>query len=155
ELTSKDLQHGCDLARAQGLSAVCVASSRVLLAVHFLDESGVKVVCAVGSPTGAMDSDVKRYETEVAIDNGAQAIELTPNLGKLRDADHPSFLRELRDVVEAADERDVRLTLDINALQTIDFAQVLEHLNESGAKGLTLLGGGQAADFEAIRAAQE
>src|SRR6185503_11839142 len=75
ELTSKDLQHGCDLARAQGLSAVCVASSRVLLAVHFLDESGVKVVCAVGSPTGAMDSDVKRYETEVAIDNGAQAIE--------------------------------------------------------------------------------
>jgi len=43
-------------------------------ACHFLDGSDVKVGCAVGFPLGAMSSDVKRFETEAAIDDGAQEL---------------------------------------------------------------------------------
>ena len=40
------------------------------------------------SHSGASDPDAKRYETEVAVDNGAHEIDMVMNLGKFIDGDH-------------------------------------------------------------------
>ena len=102
----------CAEAREHRFYCVCVNGSRVAQACAFLDGSGVKVTTVVGFPLGAMDADAKRYETEVAIDNGAQEIDVVLNVGRLKDGDHSFVLRELRDVVEAADERPVKVILE-------------------------------------------
>ena len=70
----------------------------------------------VGFPFGAADADAKRYETEVAIDHGAQEIETVLNIGRLKDGDHRYVLRELRDIAEAADERPVKVILEMSLL---------------------------------------
>jgi deoxyribose-phosphate aldolase len=110
DATSKDVEEVCRKARDQKLYSVCVASSRVELAASLLDDSDIKVTALVGF-SGSEDGDVKRYETEIAIDFGAQEIEVCLNVGKLKDGDRKYVLRELRDVAEAADERIVKVEI--------------------------------------------
>src|SRR5256714_5560685 len=111
-----DVDRVCTEARAHGFASVCVNGSRVIRAAARLEESEVKVATVVGFPLGAMDADAKRYETEVAIDNGAQEISVVINIGWLKDGNDAAVLRELRDVVEAADERPVGVILEAGLL---------------------------------------
>ena len=116
DATAKDIERLCAEARTHGFYSVCVNGSRVIEACALLEGSEVKVCSVVGFPLGAMDSDAKRFETEVAIDNGAAEIDVVLNVGRLKDGDHKFVLRELRDVVEAADERPVKVILETTLL---------------------------------------
>ena len=60
----------CAEATEHNFATVCVNGSRVELAYSLLEESDVQVATVVGFPLGAMEADVKRYETEAAIDAG-------------------------------------------------------------------------------------
>ena len=104
DATRADLEKHCALARELGLHGVCVSSSRVTLARHFLEDTAVKICCTIDFPLGGADADVKRYEAEVALDHGAHEIEFVANHGWLREGNTEALVRELRDIVEAADE---------------------------------------------------
>jgi deoxyribose-phosphate aldolase len=112
DATAKDIEKLCTEAREHTFFGVCVNGSRVELARHLLEGSDVQVACVVGFPLGAMDTDVKRFETEAAIDNGAQEIDVVLNIGRLKDGDYKFVLRELRDIVEAAEERIVKVIIE-------------------------------------------
>jgi deoxyribose-phosphate aldolase len=133
EATRPDLEKVCATARAQGFHSVCVGGSRVELARTLLEDSAVKVTGLVGFPLGAADADVKRYETEVAIDSGAQEVEMVLNIGRLKDGDHRYVLRELRDIAEAADERPVKVILETVLLTAEERTLACELVLESGA----------------------
>jgi len=112
DATAKDIEQLCAEARELGFYGVCVNGCRVEQARALLEDSPIKVVTVVGFPLGAMDADAKRFETEAAIDAGAQEIDIVLNIGRLKDGNHNYVLRELRDVVEAADERTVKVILE-------------------------------------------
>ena len=112
DATAADIQQLCAEAREYHFWSVCVNPSRVSLAGSLLEDSDVKVNAVIGFPLGATDGDAKRFETEIAIDLGAQEIDLVLNLGRLRDGDDRAVLRELRDVVEAAESVPVKVILE-------------------------------------------
>ena len=116
DAAAKDIERLCAEAREHHFYAVCVNGSWVVQARHLLDGSAVKVATVVGFPLGATDSDTKRFETEAAIDNGAQEIDVVINLGRLKDGNYDYVLRELRDVAETADERPVKVILETSLL---------------------------------------
>jgi deoxyribose-phosphate aldolase len=116
DASARDIEQLCAEARQHGFFSVCVNGSRVELARHLLEGTEIKVVTVVGFPLGAADSDVKRFETEAAIDNGAQEIDVVLNIGRLKDRDEGFLLREIRDIVEAADERTVKVILETGLL---------------------------------------
>lgn len=124
----------CAVAREHGFHAVCVNGSRVELARSLLDETDVRVVALVGFPLGAGDSDAKRYETEIAIDNGAHEIDFVVNLGRLKDGDQNHVLREMRDIVEAADERPVKVILETHLLSREEKILACRLALDSGAE---------------------
>ena len=105
DATAADIDRLCDEACAHGFHCVCVNGSRVVQAYARLQDTPVKVAATVAFPLGAMDLDCKRFETEAAIDEGAHEIDVVLNIGRFLDGDYAYVLRELRDVVEAADER--------------------------------------------------
>ena len=107
-----DIEQLCREARDHNFYAVCVNGSWVELARHCLEDTDVKVASVVGFPLGAMETDVKRFETEAAVDAGAHEIDMVINVGRLKDGDEKYILRELRDIVEAADERPVKVILE-------------------------------------------
>jgi len=139
--TRASVEQLCGEARAFGFASVCVNGSRVVQAVHFLEDTDIKVACTVGHPLGGADADVKRYETEAAIDSGAHFIEVTASLGRVKDGDDAYVLRELRDVVESADERPVSVALDITILGPDEIERATTLAIEADAKGISLSGG--------------
>ena len=112
EATREQIETLCAEAAEHKFSTVCVNGSRVELAYSLLEESDVQVAAVVGFPLGAADADSKRYETEVAIDQGAGEIDMVMNVGRFKDCDHDYIVKEIRDVVEAADDHVVKVILE-------------------------------------------
>jgi deoxyribose-phosphate aldolase len=133
----KEFAAFCALARARNARAICVNGSRVMLAAAGLEDSSVQLVALIGFPLGTNDSDVKRYEVEVAVDFGAQEIELILNLDHLKNANHKAMLREIHDVVEAADERHVCAVLETRALTRAEIVTLSGVLSDSGIKAVS------------------
>jgi deoxyribose-phosphate aldolase len=105
----------------------------VAQAYAILADTEVVVASVVGFPLGGMDSDAKRYETELAVDLGADEIDLVMNLGRLKDGDDRFVLRELRDVVEAADDRVVKVILETCLLTREEIIRACHLVCDSGA----------------------
>jgi deoxyribose-phosphate aldolase len=157
DATKEDVVRVCAESREHGFGCVCVNTSRVVQAYHLLEESAVQVIAAVGFPLGAMDSDAKRYETEVAVDNDAHFIEVVANIGRVRDGDHAFVLRELRDVVEAADERPVGIIIEAPLLTREQIELICKLTVDAGAKSIVTSTGieGRAARIEDVRLIKE
>ena len=155
--TIRDIEILCAEAREHKFHSVSVNGSWVTAACHFLDGSEVKVGCAVGLPFGAMTSDAKRFETEVAIDDGAQEIDVMLNVGRLMDGNNKYVLRELCDVAEAADERTVKVILETCLLTDEQKIRGCKLVVESGAHFVKTstgysTGGATVADVKLLRA---
>jgi deoxyribose-phosphate aldolase len=133
DATVADIEKLCAEARECKFYSVCVNGSRVAEARHFLEGTDVKVASVVGFPLGAMSSDAKRFETEAAVDDGAQEIDFVLNIGRLKDGDDKYVLRELCDVVEAADERTVKVILETCLLTPEEKIRAGQLAVESGA----------------------
>jgi len=134
DATADDIERLCAEAREHKFYSVCVNGSRVLQALATLQDTDVKVCAVVGFPFGAMDSDVKRYETEAAIDNGAAEIDVVMNIGWFKDGSHHYVLRELRDIVQAADQAPVKVILETVLLTREQKFRACHLVMDSGAK---------------------
>jgi deoxyribose-phosphate aldolase len=133
DATAKDIEKLCAEARENNFFSVCVNGSWISTAHHLLESSDVKIASVVGFPLGAMSGDTKRFETEAAIDDGANEIDVVLNVGKLKDGDDKYVLRELIDVVEAADERTVKVILETCLLTDEEKIRACQIVVESGA----------------------
>ena len=102
--TAADIEKLCTEAFEHQLFAVGVNGSWVQHATTYLEDTDVLISTVIGFPFGASDSDTKRYETEAAVDNGVHEIDMVTNLGRFIDGDHRYIVREIRDVVEAAED---------------------------------------------------
>ena len=156
EATITDIKHLCAEAREFGFASVCVNGSWVTQACHFLDGSNVKVSCVVGFPLGAMAGDVKRFETETAVDDGANEIDVVLNIAHLKQGEDRLVLRELIDVAEAADEHTVKVILETCLLTDEEKVRACQLIVESGAhfvKTSTGFGamGATVADVQLLR----
>jgi deoxyribose-phosphate aldolase len=133
DATAKDIEKLCAEARENDFFSVCVNGSWVAEAYHLLEGSDVKVASVVGFPLGAMSGDTKRFETEAAIDDGAHEIDVVLNIGWLKNGNDKYVLRELIDVVEAADERTVKVILETCLLTGEEKIRACKIVVESGA----------------------
>jgi len=157
DATAAQIEKLCAEARAHGFYAVCVNGDRVALARHHLEDSPVRVAAVVGFPLGAMSADAKRYETEAAVDDGAHEIDVVLNIGRLKDGEDARVLRELRDIVEAADERPVKVILETCLLTRDEKVRACQLVLESGARFVKTStgfgpGGATIEDVELLRA---
>lgn len=131
--TRADLKSLVERAQAGGCRAVCLASSRIAQAYELIDDSELKLVCMIGFPFGAADADTKRFETEAAADLGAHEFELCLNPGLVKDGAHRELLREMRDVVEAADERSVKICFEPRLFSPQEIQTICALALDSGA----------------------
>lgn len=155
--TRAQLEQLCAEAAEHQFSTVCVNGSRVELAYSLLEDSDVQVCTVVGFPLGAMDADAKRYETEVAVDLGASEIDMVMNVGRFKDGEHDYIVREIRDVVEAADDRVVKVILETCLLTNDEIAQACKLVTQAQAHFVkTSTGFGNAgATLEHVRLMRE
>ncbi len=96
----EDIEKLCEEARRFRFASVCVNPCYVPLCAQMLRMTSVKVCTVVGFPLGANRSEVKAFETERAISDGAQEVDMVINVGALKSKDHELVESDIRAVVE-------------------------------------------------------
>jgi deoxyribose-phosphate aldolase len=138
DVTRQQVRELCVSAVDRGCYGVCVNSSRVADAYNFGADAGLKVISTIGFPFGAMDADAKRYEVDAAVDAGAHELDVVMNVGLLKDGATQAVLRELRDIVEAADDRPVKVLVDLSLVDAKELATACQITLDSGAQFLSV-----------------
>lgn len=102
EATTDEVIQLCDEAKKYKFASVCINPSFVALCSELLKGTGVKVCTVIGFPLGATTTEVKRFEAEQAIYNGATEIDMVINVGRLKQGDNEYVLNDVQQVVLAA-----------------------------------------------------
>ena len=92
----------CHEARTYNFAAVCVNPTHVQLCAQLLKGSAVRVCTVVGFPLGATPPEVKAYETQQALDDGATEIDMVINIGALKSKDYALVARDIATLVATA-----------------------------------------------------
>ena len=83
--TKEQVKKICDEAKAYNFASVCVNSYYTAYAAEQLKNTDVKVCTVVGFPLGQMSTKAKCAETEIAISDGAQEIDMVLNIGAMKE----------------------------------------------------------------------
>lgn len=83
-----DFEKLCREARENGFKMVAINSAPVALCKSFLSGSEVHVGAAIGFPLGQTTVETKCFETQNAIENGADEIDYVINVGEVKNGNY-------------------------------------------------------------------
>ena len=104
-LTEDEMRAGCELARRYNVASVCIKPAFVALAKSVLEGSTVAVGTTIGFPHGGHRTDVKVYESERAMDDGATELDMVVNIGDVLAGHFDRVQADIAAVVAAAHKR--------------------------------------------------
>ncbi|MDI9494167.1 MAG: deoxyribose-phosphate aldolase [Bacillota bacterium] len=135
EATEADIRKLCKEAIEYDFYAVCVNSCYVSLASKELADSGVKVASVVGFPLGAAHTAAKVCETEIAVSEGADEIDMVLNIGALKEGRYNFMEEDMRAVVQAAAKRSaiVKVILETCLLTDDEVIKACQLAQNAGA----------------------
>lgn len=158
EATRDDILALCQEAKTYSFASVCVNSYWVSLVAQSLRGTPVKVCSVVGFPLGAASTAAKAAETEAALRDGAQEIDMVQNVGALRSGDWNAVRVDIQAVVDAAHASSaiVKVILETALLddaQKIEACRLAQHAGADFVKTSTGFGPGGATvhDVELMR----
>ncbi len=102
EATDREIARLCEEAHCHGFATVCIQPIWVALAARILQGSRARVCTVIGFPHGANRHEVKAYETQLAVAQGAREIDMVLPIGAMKSGDLPTVSRHIRSVVRAA-----------------------------------------------------
>ncbi|MGQ9781327.1 MAG: deoxyribose-phosphate aldolase [Nitrososphaeria archaeon] len=102
--TKEEIIRSCNDAIENGFDAVAVTPDYVALTARQLQDSGVKVLAAVGFSWGSNTAETKVYESKQAIKNGAREIDMVINIGWLKSGEYESVREDIKAVVKVSKE---------------------------------------------------
>lgn len=100
-MTDTDLVRECETAKNYHVASVCVKPYAVKQAAAILQGSDVLAGCVIGFPAGNSAINVKVFETEQAIADGAAEIDMVINIGKALGGDWGYIEQEIAAVTNA------------------------------------------------------
>lgn len=102
----------CDEALQYDFASVCVNQYNTKQVKSRLEGSNVMVCTVVGFPLGAVTKEVKAFETECAIRDGADEIDMVINIGALKDGLDDLVYEDIKAVVAAAAGKTVKVIIE-------------------------------------------
>ena len=119
------------------VTAVCVNGCHVRSVRRFIDASGanVKVAAVAGFPLGAMATDAKAYEVQLALEDGADEIDLVMNIGQAKAGNWAYVEDEVYAIAEMCHEDGALLKLIIETCLLTDdeIIRACEAAKDAGA----------------------
>ena len=110
--TKGDITKLCDEAMQYDFASVCVNPVWVSYCAEYLKESDVRVCTVIGFPLGANTSQVKAYEAKMAIEEGADEVDMVINIGALKAGDMDTVYQDIQAVVDASQGHCVKVIIE-------------------------------------------
>ena len=107
EATPDEITVLCKEAKDYTFASVCINPCYVSLCSELLRGTSVKVCTVIGFPLGSNTTEVKEYETEEAIKNGAKEVDMVINVGQLKQGNYDYVEKDVRAVVSTARRHNV------------------------------------------------
>ena len=105
----------------RNVASICVYPNFAPVVRTVLDVTGVKVCCVSGGfPSSQTFNEVKIAETALAVEGGADEIDIVLNVGNYLDGDYQEVCDEIAELKEACREARLKVILETGALKTAE-----------------------------------
>lgn len=122
----------CDDGMAHGTASVCIPPSFVKRAKEYVGDK-LPICTVIGFPNGYMTTAVKVFETEDAVKNGADEIDMVINVGDVKEGAFDRVLEEIKAIKAACHGRLLKVIIETCLLTEEEKVKMCEIVTESGA----------------------
>ena len=126
EKNEQDIIKLCDEAIENGFFSVCINSGYIPLAKEKLQGTDVKICTVVGFPLGANLTSVKAFETQEAIQAGADEIDMVINIGWIKSQKWQAVKADIQAVLQACNGIPLKVILETCLLTKEEIVQACE-----------------------------
>lgn len=131
DATIDDIKNLCNDAIKYHFASVCVNPCYVSLAKELLDGTTVNVGTVVGFPLGANTVRTKEMEALIAVEDGADEIDMVINIGALKNGDYDYVRNEIEDIMAAVDGKVLKVIIETCYLTDEEIGKITEICNDT------------------------
>ena len=133
QATSTDIDKLIKEAIKYDFKSVCIAPSYIKYAKEQLAKTDVLICTVIGFPLGYNATSVKVYETKIALDHGADEIDMVINIGRFKNKEYEYVLNEIKAIKEVCDNKVLKVIVETALLTNQEIKTITEIVLKSGA----------------------
>ena len=130
--TWSEIKTLCDEAIKYNTASVCIPPSYVKQAKNYVGNKK-KICTVIGFPNGYNTTAVKMFETEQAIIDGADEIDMVINIGKLKERNYEYLLNEINSVKAKCNGKILKVIIEACLLTEEEKIKMCEIISNSDA----------------------
>ena len=131
--TWEQIRKLCDEGMKYRTASVCIPPFFVKRAKEYVGER-LPICTVIGFPNGYMTTAAKVFETEDAVKNGADEIDMVINIGMVKEGDYEGVLNEIRAVKAACKGKLLKVIIEACLLTEDEKIEMCRVVTESGAE---------------------
>lgn len=130
--TWEDIKTLCDEGMEYHTASVCIPPCYVKQAKEYVGEK-LAICTVIGFPNGYSATEIKVKETEVAIHDGADEIDMVIHVGALKDKRYDDVLNEIKAIKLACGEKILKVIIETCLLTDDEIIKMCEIVTEAEA----------------------
>ena len=130
--TWEDIKKLCDDAIKCNTASVCIPPCFVKQAKEYVGDK-MKICTVIGFPNGYNLTKVKMYETEQAVADGADEIDMVINVGKLKEKNYDYILNEINGIKSKCNGKILKVIIETCLLTEEEKIKMCEIVSQSDA----------------------
>lgn len=145
----------CEEGMEYKAASVCIPPCYVKKARDYVQER-LKICTVIGFPNGNMTTVAKVFETEDAVKNGADEIDMVINLGMVKEQNYEGVLAEIQEIKQACHGKLLKVIIETCLLTEEEKMKLCQVVSKSGADYIKTstgfsTGGATFGDVELMR----
>ena len=132
DATWDEIKKTCDEGIKYKTASVCIPPSFVRLAKEYVGKE-LKICTVTGFPNGYSTTRTKCFESQEAVQNGADEIDTVINIGDLKSRNYDKVLSDLRDIKASCQGKLLKVIIETCLLTDEEKKKMCELVSESGA----------------------
>lgn len=130
--TWEEIKEICDDAMTYQTASVCIPPSYVKRAKEYMGDR-MAVCTVIGFPNGYQTTEVKEFEIQDALKNGADEIDIVINLGDTKDGKYDTIKNEIRRLKAACGDKILKVIIETCLLTEEEKIRLCEVVTRAGA----------------------
>ena len=131
--TWEDIKQILDDGIKYNVASACIPASYVKKAKEYVGDK-LPICTVIGFPNGYSTTAVKIFETEDAIKNGADEIDMVININNVKNENFDAILEEIKDIHKACNGKILKVIIETCLLTEEEKIKMCEIVTKSGAE---------------------